>query len=128
VVEQPNQSIIDMARCLLKMKALPGYLLGEAVATAVHILNRAPTRTLDNKTPYEAWHGAVPTVHYMWTFGCIAHVKITRPGLNKLDDRSIKTIFMGYEPGSKAYRCYNPVDKRVIITRDVVFDEATQWR
>ena len=41
VVEWRNQSIIDMARCLLKTKALPGYFWGEAVATAVHILNRA---------------------------------------------------------------------------------------
>ena len=65
VVERRNQSIIDMARCLLKTKALPGYFWGEAVATAVHILNRAPTCALDGKTPYEAWHGAVPTVHYM---------------------------------------------------------------
>jgi hypothetical protein len=48
--------------------------------------------------------------------------------LKKLDDRSIKTIFVGYELGSKAFRCYNPVDKRVIITHDVVFDEAAQWR
>jgi transposase InsO family protein len=128
VVERCNQSIIDMVRCLLKTKALPSYFWGEAVATAVHILNRAPMRALDGKMPYEAWHGAVPTVHYMRTFGCIAHVKITRPGLKKLDDRSIKTIFVGYEPGSKAYRCYNPVDKRVIIARDVVFDEAVQWR
>jgi hypothetical protein len=48
--------------------------------------------------------------------------------LEKLDDRSRKAIFVGYEVGSKAYQCYDPVDQRVIISRDVVFDEAEQWR
>jgi hypothetical protein len=32
-------------------------------------------------------------------------------------------IFVGYEPGSAAYRCYDPHTKSVLISRDVVFDE-----
>jgi hypothetical protein len=43
-----------MAQCMLKAKGLPGYFWGEAVSTAVHILNRAPTRALNSKTSYEA--------------------------------------------------------------------------
>ena len=80
VVERRNQSVVAMARCMLKAKNLPGYFWGEAVTTAVHILNRAPTRALDGKTPFEAWHGERPHVHYFRTFGCIGHVKNTRPG------------------------------------------------
>lgn len=127
VVERRNQSVVAMARCMLKSKGLPGYFWGEAVCTAVHILNRSPTRALDGKTPFEAWNGRTPAVHYFRTFGCVAHVKNTKPNLKKLDDRSSPAIFIGYEGGSKAYRCYNPATKRVIVTRDVVFDEAAQW-
>jgi hypothetical protein len=36
-------------------------------------------------------------------------------------------VFIGYEDGSKAYRCYDPVEKRVCISRDVVFDEKAKW-
>jgi hypothetical protein len=32
-------------------------LRGEAVATAVYLQNRAPTKSLNDITPYEAWHG-----------------------------------------------------------------------
>jgi hypothetical protein len=64
VVEWHNQSVVAMAQCMLKAKGLPGYFWGEAVSTAVHILNQAPTRALNSKTSYEAWHGEVPTVHY----------------------------------------------------------------
>jgi hypothetical protein len=112
---------------MLKAKGLLGYFWGEAVSTAVHILNRSPMRAFDGKTPYEVWHGEIPAVHYFRTFGCVAHVKITWPNLKKLDDRSRKAIFVRYEVGSKAYRCYDPVDQRVIISRDVIFDEAGQW-
>jgi len=36
-------------------------------------------------------------------------------------------IFISYEPGSKAYRVYDPTTRRVHVSRDVVFDEAAQW-
>ena len=57
-------------------------------------------------------------------FGCIAHMKVTTPNLKKLDDRSRRTIFVGYEPGSKAYRVYDPVTRRVHVSYDLVFEEA----
>jgi hypothetical protein len=64
----------------------------------------------------------------MRTFGCIGHVKNTKPDLSKLEDRSTKMVFLGYEEGSKAYRLYDPVTGRVIVSRDVVFDEAAAWK
>jgi hypothetical protein len=127
VVERCNQTVVDMAHSILKAKALSSFFWGEAVHTAVHLLNQAPTRALDGKTPFEAWYGEHTAVHYLRTFGCVAHVKTTKSGLQKLDDRSTPTIFVGYESGSKAYKCYDPSTKRVVISRDVVFDEAARW-
>jgi transposase InsO family protein len=116
VVEWCNQTVVAMARCLLKTKALPGYFWEEVITTAVHILIRSPTRAVTRKRPYEAWHGVSPAVHYMWTFGCIAHVKVMQLGLKKLDGRNRQTVFIGYEAGSKAYRCYDPATQCVIIS------------
>jgi hypothetical protein len=127
MVERRNQTIVAAARSMLKAKKLPGYFWGEAVATAVYLLNRLPTKSVEGMTPFEAWYGKKPAAHHLHTFGCIAHVKNTSPHLKKLDDRSTKMIFVGYEPGTKAYRAYNPATGRVHITRDVVFDEAAQW-
>jgi len=90
----------------------------------VFILNSSPSKALKNKTPYEAWHGEKPAVHFMQMFGCIAHVKVTRLHTGKLDNRSIKMVFIGYELGSKAYRVYDPASGKLHITRDAVFDEA----
>jgi len=74
-----------------------------------------------------SWTGSVPAVQHLRTFGSIAHMKVTAPNQRKLDDRSKRTIFVGYEPSSKAYRVYDPVTRRVHVSRDVVFEEAAQW-
>lgn len=97
------------------------------MTTAMFVLNRAPTRSLEDKTPYEAWYGRKPAVHFLRTFGCVAHVKNTGGHLRKLDDRSTPMVFIGYEEGTKAYRLYNPVTDRVHVSRDVVFEEDRAW-
>src|SRR3954454_16685101 len=37
-------------------------------------------------------------------------------------------VMLGYEPGSKAYRLYDPVKKRIHVSRDVVFNEGEGWK
>lgn len=115
-----------MARCLLKTKNMSNEFWGEAVTTNVFLLNCSPTRNVDGVTMYEAWHKK-SVVSFFRTFGCVAHIKVTKPNLKKLDDCSIRTGFIGYELGSKAWRIYDQVLKRVHITRDVVFNEVASW-
>jgi hypothetical protein len=102
VVERRNQTIMGMARSMLKAMSMLGWFWGEAVATAVYILNRSPTQSLDGQTPYEVWSGTKPSVHHMQTFGCVAHLKQGNKWLINLEDHSTPTVFIGYEPGSKA--------------------------
>jgi len=127
VVERRNGTVVATTHSLLKAKGLPGYFWGEVVVTAVYLLNRSPTKSIKGMTPFEAWFGKKPSVHHLRTFGCIVYVKNTRPNLNKLEDRGKRMVFNGYEKGSKAYRAYDPTTGRVVITRNVVFDEAAQW-
>jgi hypothetical protein len=127
VVERRNQTVLGMARCMLKSKGVPGRFWGEAVTMAVFVLNRARTRTLADKTPYEAWYGHKLAVHFLRTFGCVAHIKVAGGHLRKFDDLSTPMVLIGYEPGTKAYRLYNPVTDRVHVSRDVVFEEGRAW-
>ncbi|WVZ63766.1 LOW QUALITY PROTEIN: hypothetical protein U9M48_013373 [Paspalum notatum var. saurae] len=126
VVERRNQTVVGMARALLKQRGMPAVFWGEAVATAVYILNRSPTKALNGKTPYEAWHGRKPAVSHLRVFGCLAFVK-ELGHIGKLDDRSTPGVFIGYAEGSKAYRILDPGTRRVRTARDVVFDEGRGW-
>jgi transposase InsO family protein len=68
VVERRNQTVVAMARSILKARGVPAKFWGEAVVTAVYLLNRAPTKSLSGKTPYEAWHDVKSTVDHLHTF------------------------------------------------------------
>jgi hypothetical protein len=37
-------------------------------------------------------------------------------------------VFIGYEPGSKAWRFYNPAMRCAHVSRDTVFNEDCTWR
>jgi hypothetical protein len=93
----------------------------------VYLLNRAPTKILQGRTPYEAWYKRKPAVHHLRTFGCLVHVKKVGPGISKLTDRSTPMVFIGYETGTKGYRVYDPIAKKLHISRDVIFEEGKAW-
>ena len=116
-----------MARSLLKEKDLPNYLWAEAVAITVHLLNISPTKAVQDITPFEAWKGMKPSVSYLRIFGCIAYSMINSQNRQKLDNKSVKCIFIGYSIKPKAYKLLNLVNGRVIISRDVVFNENAKW-
>jgi hypothetical protein len=98
--------MVEMARCLLKSKGLPAEFWGEAVSTAVYLLNRAAAKSLQGCTPYEAWYNKKPKVHHLRTFGCVVYVKNIGSGISKLTDRSTKMVLIRYESGTKAYMVY----------------------
>ena len=97
-----------MARSMMKAKGMPTRFWGEAVTMAVFILNHSLTKALTGKTSFEAWYGRKPSMSFLRTFGCIDHVRKTKPSLTKLEDRSTPMVFLGYAEGTKAYRLYDP--------------------
>ena len=112
---------------MMKAKGMPARFWGEAVTTAVFILNHAPTKALAGKTPFEAWYGRKPSVSFLRTFSCIGHVRKTTPNLTKLEGRSTPMVFLGYAEGTKAYWLYDPRGDKVLVSRDIVFDEKAAW-
>jgi hypothetical protein len=103
VVEWRNQTVVAMARALLKQRGMLAEFWREAVVTAVYLQNRLTTKSLVGRMPYEAWHS------------------------RKLADRSYAGIFIGYIEGAKAYRILDPVARQVCSARDVALDDAHGW-
>jgi hypothetical protein len=126
IVERRNQTVVGMARALLKQRRMPAVFWGEAVVMALYILNHSPTKALNGRTPYEAWHGCKPAVSHLRVFGCLVFGK-ELSHIGKLDDKSTPGVFISYAEGSKAYCILDPRTQCVRTTHDVVFDEGRGW-
>ena len=76
-----------------------------------------------NKTPEEAWSEIKPSVEHFRVFGCLSHVHVPAEKRTKLDDKSFSCVLLGVNERSKAYRLYDPISQRIIISKDVKFEE-----
>ena len=62
-----------------------------------------PTRSVPNTTPIEAWSGFKPNVQHLKVFGSITYTHVPNTARSKLDDKAMKTIFIGYKHGDTNY-------------------------
>ena len=127
IAERKNRSLMNMVRCMLFGMQVPHRFWPEAAQYAVHILNRCPTMILGEVTPSEKWSQHKPSVEHLRVFGCVTFALIPYERRTKLDEKSIKCVIFGVSKESKAYRLYNPVTKKIIISKDVKFDESKKW-
>ena len=127
VAERKNKTIMNMVRCMLYEKQVPRNFWPEAVNWTVHVLNRCPTVAVKNKTPEEAWSDVKPSVEYFRVFGCVSHVHVPDRKRTKLDRKSTSCVLLGVSEESKAYRLYDPISHKIIVSRDVVFEEDKSW-
>ena len=117
-VERAWRSLFSMARCLLIEASLPKALWAYAVLASAYIRNRCFNARLE-KTPYEALTGKQPNLSSVHVFGstCFAYVQNAK----KLDPRSHKGIFIGYDKESPAYLVYYPESNKIEKVRCVKF-------
>ncbi|KAG6386840.1 hypothetical protein SASPL_152016 [Salvia splendens] len=116
-----------MTRSMLKMKNLPKELWAEAVACAVYLSNRSPTKSVWGMTPQEAWSGRKPGIAHLRVFGSKAYPHVPDQTRSKHDDKSKPFIFIGYDSYTKGYKLYDPTSQKTMIIRDVEFDEEGVW-
>ena len=126
LAERKIGHIMASARSLLFQGNCPKSYWGEVVATAVHLINSMPSRTLSLQSPIDLLSSSYPHLSLRTNlvakvFGCIAYIHSHHAG--KLDPRAVKCIFVGYFSTQKGYICYHPSTKRRFITADTNFDE-----
>ena len=66
--------------------------------------------------------------HSLESLALLLYVKTIISHLKNLKDRSISMIFIGYEMGSKAYRCFDPKTFKVQVSRNAIFEENISWK
>ena len=84
IAERRNRTLMEMVRSMISRTNLPGFLWGEALKTALYILNRVPTKAVP-LTPFELWAGRKPSLNHLKVWGCPAEVKLYNPTLYNVD-------------------------------------------
>ncbi|GKE06945.1 zinc finger, CCHC-type containing protein [Tanacetum coccineum] len=120
VSERRNRTLLDMVRSMMNLTTLPLSFWDYALESATRILNMVPTKKVD-KTPYELWYGKVPNLSYLKVWGCEALVKRDTP--DKLEQRSVKCIFIGYPKETMGYYFYFPPENKIVVARYAEFFE-----
>ncbi|GJU07481.1 putative RNA-directed DNA polymerase [Tanacetum coccineum] len=123
VVERKHRHLLDTARALRFEANLPKRFWGECVMTAAYVINRLPSKTIENKTPFEILYGEKPDYEHMKIFGCLAYFRNTDTRGDKFEWRGKPGVFLGYSPGTKGYKIYDITDNKTVVSRDVKFVE-----
>ena len=120
-----NHTLIEGVHTMLADSKLPHQFWAEALSTYVYLKNRSPTKALDGITPYEAWSGIKPDVSILCIFGCSAYPHVPKIKRKKLDIKTRKCVLLGYGTNQKGYRLHDVKRKKIVHSRDVVFDETS---
>jgi hypothetical protein len=76
---------------------------------------------IDKKTPIEVWFGSPTNYSELRVFECTPYANVDN---GKLEPRAVKRIFLGYKSGVKGYKLWSPETRKVLISRNVIFDES----
>ena len=123
VAERMNRTICERVRCMLSNAKLPSSFWGEAMRTAVDLINLSPSVPLNYDVPEHVWTGKNISYKHLRVFGCRAFVHIPKDERAKLDGKGKQCIFLGYAHEEFGYRLWDPINKRIVRSRDVVFLE-----
>jgi hypothetical protein len=123
--ERYNRTLMERTRSMLFQAQLPQEFWAEAASTACHLHNMMPSLPA-TRSPQELFKGTKPDLSTLRVFGCLAYSQVPASLRKKLDSRSNKGIFVGYEPNVKGVRLMIPCESRgwkLVISRDVKFVE-----
>ncbi|KAI3777741.1 hypothetical protein L1987_47543 [Smallanthus sonchifolius] len=123
VAERKNQTVIGMIITLIASKNMPKMFWAEAAMWSFYVLNRSPSKALTDTTLEEAWSGSKPTVEHFRVWRSLAHVHVPKEKRIKLDDRSFPCVLTGMNEEYKAYILIDPKSMKVVVSKDVVFEE-----
>ena len=127
VAERKNRHILEVTRSLLIDGNVPSHLWGEAVRSAVYLINRTPSSVLNFRRPLDVLsdHCILPSIVSLppHIFGCVIYVHLHPHQRTKLEEQTLKCVFVGYGSTQKGYCAYHPPSKKFYISMDVTFNE-----
>lgn len=125
--ERKHRHIVKIGLTLLAHATMLLEFWDEAFLTAVFLINRLPSRVINNDTPFFRLFGQQPDYTSLRTFGCACWPNLRPYNNKKLEFRSKQCVFLGYSNQHKGFKCLDPKFGRVYISRHVIFYEQVSF-
>ncbi|POM77477.1 Rve domain containing hypothetical protein, partial [Phytophthora palmivora] len=114
--ERFHRTVMDSARAMLWVSALPQRFWGDAVLYASYIRNYLPTRSnADHASPIEALSGKTPNVSHILRVPAISLMRRKKSAKKRAE----KGVIIGVDPQKKAYKVFIPRTKRIVSTTHI---------
>lgn len=123
-VERRHKHFVETGLTLLSHANLLITYWSFSLATSAYLINRLPTLTLDNKSPYFCLFKKLPNHDKLSSFGCLCYPWIKPYTSHKLDSRSKTCIYIEYSSSQSAYYALDPTSNRIYTTRHITFVET----
>jgi hypothetical protein len=124
IAERSFRTIMESTRAMMMHARIPAPLWSYVALAAIHIRNRCTAVTDRGKTPEEIWTGKKADISHLRIIGCDAYVHVPKQQWSKLEPKAMEGIFVGYDEHRQGgYLIWVPALKKVISSRDVIFDE-----
>ncbi|KAL0721124.1 hypothetical protein Bca4012_035723 [Brassica carinata] len=75
VAERMNKTIMNKVRCMLSESGMGKQFWAEAASTAMFVINKTPSSSIDFAIPDEVWTGHPPDYKILIRFGSVAYVQ-----------------------------------------------------
>jgi histone deacetylase 1/2 len=123
VVERKHRHIMDLGLTLMSQASLPITFWDYAFLTAVYLINRLPSASVNFQIPYSILFHQQPDYKFLKVFGCAFFPLLMPYHSHKFDFRSQECLFLGYSPSHKGHRCLSS-SGMLYISKDVLFNES----
>jgi len=122
--ERRHRHIVETGIALLTHASLPLSFWPQAFSTAVYLINRMPTKTLQFSSPFELIFQTAPNYSKLKSFGCLCYPWLRPYSSHKLEPKSKPCVFIGYSLSQSAYPCFEPKTSKTYASRHVKFVET----
>lgn len=77
----------------------------------------------NGETPEKRYCSSKLEVSNMRTFDCLAFIHVPKQNGKKLESKTYEGLMMEYDSYSEAYHIFDLVKRKIVMMRDVVFNE-----